>query len=350
MSTDLPVPETRVLAIASHVSYGYVGNTMAVFVMQSLGCEVAAINTVHFSNHLGYGQVKGTRVSASEITDLYEGLTQSNLNDFDMMLTGYLPGAASVEAAGKIGRDLKYKATTRPGSLFWVLDPVMGDNGKLYVAADVVPAYKNLIKDADLILPNQFEAEILSDVKIVDMETLKDAIKVLHERYRIPHILITSVSLPSPGAERHLSVIGSTLTSTATPRIFTVTVPTIDCHFNGTGDMFAALMVVRLREAVSTVEGLSDKGSWVSNDEVEAPNLPLARATEKVLASMHNVLLKTKQKKDIEVEKYKAKTDGKLEEDQKQYKLVIARASEVSVVRNVDSLKNPSVRFTAEKI
>jgi len=35
----------------------------------------------------------------------------------------------------------------------------MGDNGKLYVAADVVPAYKNLIKDADLILPNQFEAE-----------------------------------------------------------------------------------------------------------------------------------------------------------------------------------------------
>jgi len=61
--------------------------------------------------------------------------------------------------------------------------------------------------------------------------------------------------------------------------------------------MFAALMVVRLREAVSTVEGLSDKGSWVSNDEVEAPNLPLARATEKVLASMHNVLLKTKQKK-----------------------------------------------------
>lgn len=27
----------------------YVGNTMAVFVMQSLGCEVAALNTVQFS-------------------------------------------------------------------------------------------------------------------------------------------------------------------------------------------------------------------------------------------------------------------------------------------------------------
>jgi pyridoxine kinase len=110
-------------------------------------------------NHLGYGQAKGTRATAQEITDLYEGLKDSYLDDFQMMLSGYLPGAASVEAVGAIGRGLKYKATMKPGSFFWVLDPVMGDNGKLYVAEDVVPAYKNLVKDADLILPNQFEAE-----------------------------------------------------------------------------------------------------------------------------------------------------------------------------------------------
>lgn len=35
----------------------------------------------------------------------------------------------------------------------------MGDEGRLYVDEKVVPAYKNLIRDADLILPNQFEAE-----------------------------------------------------------------------------------------------------------------------------------------------------------------------------------------------
>jgi hypothetical protein len=40
-----------------------------------------------------------------------------------------------------------------------VLDPVMGDQGRLYVNEDVVPAYKKLIHDADLILPNQFELE-----------------------------------------------------------------------------------------------------------------------------------------------------------------------------------------------
>lgn len=35
----------------------------------------------------------------------------------------------------------------------------MGDLGRLYVAEDVVPAYKKAIHHADLILPNQFETE-----------------------------------------------------------------------------------------------------------------------------------------------------------------------------------------------
>lgn len=91
-----------------------------------------------------------------------------------MMLSGYVPGAAAVEAVGNIAKELKEKAKrarlgasgsgTEPGlprssSFFWVLDPVMGDNGRLYVAEDVVPAYRSLIPYADLILPNQFEAE-----------------------------------------------------------------------------------------------------------------------------------------------------------------------------------------------
>jgi pyridoxal/pyridoxine/pyridoxamine kinase len=76
-----------------------------------------------------------------------------------MMLTGYAPSAAAVEAVGTIAQELKLKATLKPGSFFWVLDPVMGDNEKLYVAEDVVPAYASLVQHADLILPNQYEAE-----------------------------------------------------------------------------------------------------------------------------------------------------------------------------------------------
>lgn len=35
----------------------------------------------------------------------------------------------------------------------------MGDQGRLYVNPNVVPVYKNLLHDADMIVPNQFEAE-----------------------------------------------------------------------------------------------------------------------------------------------------------------------------------------------
>jgi pyridoxine kinase len=38
----------------------------------------------------------------------------------------------------------------------------MGDQGRIYVNEDVIPAYKEILRDADLILPNQFEAEYVN--------------------------------------------------------------------------------------------------------------------------------------------------------------------------------------------
>lgn len=76
-----------------------------------------------------------------------------------MMLSGYIPGAEAVVAVGNIAKELKQKHADSPNRFFWVLDPVMGDNGRIYVAEEVVPAYKGLVGYADLILPNQFEAE-----------------------------------------------------------------------------------------------------------------------------------------------------------------------------------------------
>ncbi|KAK3495941.1 Ribokinase-like protein [Neurospora crassa] len=318
--------------------------------MQSLGCDVAALNTVQFSNHTGYRQFTGTRVSASEITDLYRGLKQSYLDDFDMMLSGYVPGAPALEAVGEIAKELKEKAQARgkPGSFFWVLDPVMGDNGSLYVAQDVVPVYKGLVQYADLILPNQFEAELLSEVKIVDMPSLTRAISVLHERYAIPHIIITSVSLPDaattvsstmpnsvPGSSaptptpqeegqgqsqpprtKTLSVVGSTMTSARQPRAFQISFPAIDCYFSGTGDMFSALMLVRMREAVYNTEGgLTERESWLSDDSVDALDLPLAKAAEKVLASMHEVLTKTAEGMKGRVQRAKGFVDEQLQRE-----------------------------------
>ncbi|KAM0455463.1 hypothetical protein ACHAPV_007805 [Trichoderma viride] len=344
--SDSVVLAPRVLAVASHVVSGNVGNKVAVFVLQSLGSEVAALNTVQFS----YKQWTGTRATAQEITDLYNGLKQSYLDDFDMMLSGYIPGAEGVTAVGNIAKGLKEKFQHSPGKFFWVLDPVMGDNGKLYVAPEVVPAYKALLPYADLILPNQFEAEQLSDVKIVDMESLTQAIQVLHEKFNIPHIIITSVSFTTPDhPPSHLSVIGSTMTSDRKARTFKITFPSIDCYFCGTGDMFGALITSRIREATGAVPGLRGRASWLSDDDVPATELPLARAAEKVLASMHEVLAKTRDAMPAVMERTWAelKTEDRDDEDKAHY--VKSKAAELQLVTNLDSLRNPGIKFSATK-
>lgn len=189
----------------------------------------------------------------------------------------------------------------------------------------------------------------LSGVNIVDMETLKQAITTLHQQYKIPHILITSIAFPTPGATPSLQVVGSTITSYSSPRIFGVKIPAIDCFFSGTGDLFAALMLVRLREAVTNTPGLLDTVSWVSGDEVEATELPLAKATEKVLASMHEVLTRTKVSRDQELERYNNQVGAReSENDAKKLKLITSKAAEVRLVRNVDCVRFPEVKFTAE--
>ncbi|KAG2416909.1 hypothetical protein HFD88_008126 [Aspergillus terreus] len=358
--SDSLVPETRVLAVASHVVYGYVGNKMATIAMQALGCDVAALNTVHFSNHTGYRQFKGTRATADEITALYEGLCQSHLTDFDVMLSGYAPSAAAVEAVGAIGLDLQRKAASKPGSFFWVLDPVMGDQGRLYVNDDVVPAYKKIIQHADLILPNQFEAEVLSGIKITSLSSLASAITAIHATYNVPHVIITSVDLsklPTPPSDstptpRTLTIIGSTTRSDGSPRLFRIDVPALDCFFSGTGDMFAALTVARLREAVAAADpALAATRSWVSPDDVPATELPLARATVKVLASMHSVLEKTLEARDAELRQTAAAAVANGtpsdEDTAKQEHLRRTKAAEVRLVRNARYLREPEVEFQA---
>ncbi|KAI1817739.1 pyridoxal kinase [Poronia punctata] len=380
MNPEPPVPETGVLAVASHVVSGHVGNKIAVFVLQSMGCDVAALNTVQFSNHTGYRRVKGTKLAAHEITDLWDGLKQSHLDNFDMMLSGYVPGAAGVEAVGRIAKELKENAASKPGSFFWVLDPVMGDNGKIYVAEDVVPAYQSLVHHADLILPNQFEAELLSGVEITDSASLEHAIEVLHEKYNLPHIVITSVSLPIRSAAQTpfstprtsspiqsqvpntptMSVVGSTRTSDRKPRLFTIQFPVFNAYFSGTGDMFAALMVIRMREAVtysSTDSSLQQTASWLSPDDVAPTDLPLARAAEKVLASMHEVLARTCENiaSDLSasvtrISARKGVSEDEVRADSETMHLLKSHAAELKLARNLGCLREPTVQYRAESM
>lgn len=76
-------------------------------------------NGCNTGNHTGYNQFKGTKTSAEELSEIYEGLKQSYLTDFDILLSGYAPSADAVKAIGHIARDLKLNASTKPGAFFW---------------------------------------------------------------------------------------------------------------------------------------------------------------------------------------------------------------------------------------
>lgn len=145
-----------------------------------------------------------------------------------------------------------------------------------------------------------------------------------------------------------MSIIGSTATTTFQPRLFRIDVPTIECFFSGTGDMFAALTVVRLREAVSHA-GLTSTRSWVSPDDVIAPELPLAKATEKVLGSMHAVLEKTMHARSQELQALEETMESEraMGGMEKRIQLRKTKAAEVRVTRCLEELRNPKVERKA---
>lgn len=183
------------------------------------------------------------------------------------------------------------------------------------------------------------------------MTTLTQAIQTLHDTYRIPHVVITSVTLSSPDhPDSHLSVVGSTMNSTGRARLFKIVFPAIDCYFSGTGDMFGALMVIRMREAVSAVPGLSEVNSWLSGDEVKTLDLPLVKAAEKVLASMHEMLERTSQGMTRVVEKMRIGMSEEEKKDEKKLQLVRSKGSELQLVRNLECLKAPAAQFHAKEM
>lgn len=357
-------------------------------------------------NHTGYGQFTGPRTDASTIKTLYEGLTQSHLLDFDVLLSGYIPSADALHEVTLIARDLKLKrATMKPGSFFWILDPVMGDQGRLYVSEEMVRGYKKAISGGttdgpDLIVPNGFELELISNVHLssdddddddeqdgdndtnrtneigtkltrqptgenyeASLHRVKQAISVLHTRDNVRMVIVTSIRLKDhPG---NLYVVGSEMTSTGQPRIFTVQVPVLDCYFSGTGDMFAGLMVARLREACSQAGTLNQHG-WASNDDIKATELPLAKATVKVLSSMRSVLGKTMKARDEEIERWKSGRRGSVDpkeprgdekdekeqekEEEKEVFLARTKAAEVRAVRNARDLIEPEIKYEAVEL
>ena len=62
----------------------------------------------------------------------------------------------------------------------YLCDPVLGDNGLLYVPEEMVGAYKKILHIPNILTPNQFELELLTGLKVESIDDALVAINTLH--------------------------------------------------------------------------------------------------------------------------------------------------------------------------
>ena len=132
------------------------------------------------------------------------------------------------------------------------------------VTEEVVPIYKSLIARATCITPNQFEAELFSDMKIDSLANLRKVLRYFHTTYTLPHIIISSLALPraelegfdipsSVEGDKFLVCAGSSWRQGALTA-FIIVFPRLDEHYEGVGDVFSSM--VRERCICLTDKGL----------------------------------------------------------------------------------------------
>uniref|UniRef100_A0A0X3NG98 Pyridoxal kinase n=1 Tax=Schistocephalus solidus TaxID=70667 RepID=A0A0X3NG98_SCHSO len=255
--------DKRVLSIQSHVVYGYVGNRSSVFPLQLLKYEVDSINSVQLSNHTQYEKCTGQILSSDDLKTIFDSLKANGINKYAAILTGYVGDVKFLKMLGSIIKDLK---AANPSAKYYC-DPVLGDNGKIYVPEELIPVYKTVILQlADVLLPNQFEAELLTGCKISDEASAIECMDMLHD-YGIPTVIFSSTELHNAdergrlltgyvshradlAAERRsnqslekLDMLGK---KTATAQRIRITFPQLPGVFFGTGDLFSALTLAYL--------------------------------------------------------------------------------------------------------
>lgn len=240
----------------------------------------------------------------------------------------------------------------------------MGDDGRIYVSEAVIPMYKALMPKATCATPNYFEAELLTDIKILDAASLRLCLRTFHERFRIPNVVISAVSLPlnqlellgvdisaarnSPTGRLLLcagsSIVPSTPSSfnsfSAEPPLSTITFgipfPELAEYYQGVGDVFSSLILARFPPLIPDL---------ISPHSIS----PLAKDAELAIASLQGVLKHTR---DYAIGLAKGRAElliAKEGEDVEQ-RVRRLRMVELRLVQSQQDILNPEVKFPAYKL
>ena len=148
----------KILTIQDISCYGQCSITVALPILSAWGYETAILPSAILSTHTSGFKNFTVHDLSNEIPKIINHWKNEGIK-FDALYAGYLG------EVGHIDQVIQIKNELLNDDGFFVLDPVMGDNGKLYPAFndDYVKAIRRLIKEADIILPNLTEACFLTN-------------------------------------------------------------------------------------------------------------------------------------------------------------------------------------------
>lgn len=234
-------PRAAIVA-SSQVVRGSLGNRATVFGLETLGIPVWALPTIIMPWHAG--RRAGTTIipPADDWETLTAELAEAPwLGEVAAVLTGFLGEASQVPGLAALVGAVKRR---NPRALY-LCDPVLGDDGELYVVEDLAVAIRDqLLPLADIATPNRTELEWLAGAPLPDLDSALSA--ALH--LGPSTVVVTSAPVAHSGNTGNLLLTPSEALVAEHRRI-----PEAP---HGTGDLTASLFLGRLLGGATPAKAL----------------------------------------------------------------------------------------------
>lgn len=222
----------RILTIQDISCVGQCSLTAALPVLSACGVETAVLPSAVLSTHTGGFKGFTFRDLTDDMPAIADHWEKEKIS-FDAIYTGYLGSVRQIS----IVKDIASRLLKKGGLL--IVDPAMADNGKLYTGFDsaFVEAMKELVSEADVVLPNITEAALLTGCEYRETYDEKYVGELVAGLTKLgaKQIVLTGVGYEA-GTTGVLSVMGGN-----TEVYYRHLRYERGCH--GTGDIFASAFV-----------------------------------------------------------------------------------------------------------
>lgn len=236
----------KVAAIHDLSGYGRASLTTIIPILSNMKVQVCPVPTAILSTHTGGFE----GYSFIDLTDYM----QEHINhwkklelEFDCIYSGFLGSSKQIEIVADFIDFFGKKAK------FTVVDPVMGDNGKLYstMGNEMVVGMRKLIKNADIITPNFTEVIYLLGKKYKENITLDEVKEYLKELANMGPKIVIATSVPdeeSNKLDRKTSVVAYDRENDVFWRVSCRYIP---ASYPGTGDAYTSVVIGSLLQGDS---------------------------------------------------------------------------------------------------